>query len=144
MKTVAAVILSIFLLTSPAFAFDTVASLDDSYHFIKQLLNYINHYRETNRLKPLSVDGGLTLLAQNHTADMQRKGILSHDLFEERFKKSGHNSCVENVGWNYQSPKELFEAWKNSKGHDQNMVADDIRRAGISRIGTYVTFFACN
>jgi uncharacterized protein YkwD len=75
---------------------------------------------------------------------MQRKSILSHDLFEERFKKSGHNSCVENVGWNYQSPKELFEAWKNSKGHDQNMVADDIRRAGISRIGTYVTFFACN
>jgi uncharacterized protein YkwD len=144
MKTVAAVILSIFLLTSPAFAFDTVASLDDSSHFIKQLLNYINHYRETKRLKPLSVDGGLTLLAQNHTADMQRKSILSHDLFEERFKKSGHNSCVENVGWNYQSPKELFEAWKNSKGHDQNMVADDIRRAGISRIGTYVTFFACN
>jgi uncharacterized protein YkwD len=137
MKTVAAVILSIFLLTSPAFAFDTVASLDDSSHFIKQLLNYINHYRETKRLKPLSVDGGLTLLAQ-------RKSILSHDLFEERFKKSGHNSCVENVGWNYQSPKELFEAWKNSKGHDQNMVADDIRRAGISRIGTYVTFFACN
>ena len=144
MKTIAAVILSFFLLTSPAFAFDTVASLEDSSHFIGQLLSYINHYRENKRLKPLSFDRELTLLAQNHTADMQRKGALSHDHFQERFKKSGHSSCVENVGWNYRSPKELFEAWQNSRGHDQNMIADDIRKAGISRVGTYVTFFACN
>ncbi len=144
MKTVAAVILSVFILTSPAFAFDKVAHLDDSSHFIKQLLNYINHYREAKRLKPLSFDGKLTLLAQNHSADMQRRGTLSHDRFEERFKKSGHNSCVENVGWNYRSPKEQFEAWQHSAGHDQNILDTDIKRAGISRIGTYVTFFACN
>jgi uncharacterized protein YkwD len=81
MKTFAAVILSIILITSPAFGFDTVAYLDDSTHFTKQLLNYINHYRETKRLKSLSFDGELTLLAQNHTANMQRIGVLSHDRF---------------------------------------------------------------
>lgn len=144
MKTVAAAILSIFLLASPAFALDNVAYLGDSSDYIKQILNHINHYRESNRLRPLSFDKKLTALAQNHSADMQRRNALSHDRFDERFKRSGHNSCVENVAWNYRSPKELFEAWQNSRGHDKNMLADDIRRVGISRVGTYVTFFACN
>src|SRR5512135_1421864 len=144
MKTIAAAILSILLLSSPAFAFDQVAYLNDSSQYIKQLLTYINHYRESNRLRPLSLDPKLTRLAQGHSSDMQRTGTLSHDRFDERFRKSGHNSCVENVGWNYKSPRELFAAWQNSRGHDKNMLADDIRRAGISRIGTYVTFFACN
>ena len=136
--------LSIILLTSPAFAVDTAMYVDETSHYIKQLLSLINHYRENNRLKPLSFDRKLTILAQGHSADMKKSGPLSHDRFEDRFRKSGHNSCVENVGWNYMSPGELFEAWQNSGGHDKNMLAEDIKRAGISRVGSYVTFFACN
>ena len=144
MKTLIAAILFFSLFIPPAFAVDTYASLDDTSQYITKLLNLINHYRESNRLKPLSFDGKLTILAQNHSADMQRMGVLSHDRFDERFKNSGHNSCVENVAKNYGSPRELFAAWQNSRGHDKNMLATDIKRAGISRVGTYVTFFACN
>jgi uncharacterized protein YkwD len=144
MKIMLASILSICLFLSCASAADRIAYLDDSTHFTKQLLSYINHYRASNRLKPISLDGKLALLAKGHSADMQRRGTLSHDRFDERFRRSGHTSCVENVGWNYGSAKELFEAWQNSRGHDQNMLSEDIRRAGISRIGSYITFFACN
>ncbi|MGO9380145.1 MAG: CAP domain-containing protein [Dissulfurispiraceae bacterium] len=144
MKIIIAAILFFSLIIQPAYADDTYAYLDDTSQYIYKLLNLINHYRESKRLKPLSFDNKLTILAQNHSADMQRKGVLSHDRFDERFKDSGHNSCVENVAKNYGAPRELFAAWQNSIGHDKNMLATDIKRAGISRVGTYVTFFACN
>ncbi len=144
MKTIIAAIVFFSLFIQPVFAVDTYDYLDDTSHYGKQLLNLINHYRESNRLKPLSFDSKLTILAQNHSADMQRRGVMSHDRFEERFKNSGYNSCVENVAWNYGSPRELFAAWQKSREHDKNMLATDINKAGISRVGTYVTFFACN
>jgi uncharacterized protein YkwD len=57
---------------------------------------------------------------------------------------SGRNHCVENVGWNYASPEDEFIAWKRSDEHNSNMLVPDIRRAGISKVGVYVTFFACD
>ena len=144
MRLLIAAILFVSLFIQPVFPVNTYAYLDNTSQYIHQLLTIINYYREGNRLKPLSLDGRLTILAQNHSADMQRRGSLSHDRFQERVKHSGHNSCVENVAWNYRSPRELFAAWQNSRGHDKNMLAGDIKRAGISRVGTYVTFFACN
>jgi uncharacterized protein YkwD len=144
MRVIFAAILFVSLLIQPVFTVDTYAYLDNTSQYIHQLITLINHYRESNHLKPLSLDGKLTILAQNHSADMQRRGALSHDRCEARFKHSGHNSCVENVAWNYRSPRELFAAWQNSRGQDKNMLASDIKRAGISRVGTYVTFFACN
>lgn len=145
MKTVILMLLAILLL-APNFsaAEDTIAYLDDSSHFISQLLGYINHYRQSIHLRPLSFDNRLATLAQGHCSAMQHSGTLSHDRFDERYNKSGHSSCVENVGWNYRTARELFDAWRHSSGHDRNMRAEDIRRAGISRVGAYVTFFACN
>lgn len=144
MKLLTTITLCLLVLIQPAFAVDSSVSFEGTSQYSKQLLKLINNYRESKRLKPLFFDTDLTILARSHSVDMQQRGALSHDRFEERFKKSGHNSCVENVGWNYRSSMELFEAWQDSRGHDQNMLAADIKRAGISLIGTYVTFFACN
>lgn len=144
MKTVAAFIVAVLLLVSPAFAVDTKTSVNGPSYYIKELLALINHYRTSNRLKPLSLDNTLMSLARSHSAEMHRSGALNHDHFNERFKRSGRNSCVENVGWNYRTPKDLFVSWQKSEGHDKNMLAGDVRRAGISIVGTYVTFFACN
>lgn len=144
MKTAIAATLFFALFVHPAFAADTYDYPDDTSHYIRGILELINQYRESNRLKPLSLDSKLTILARSHSADMQRRRVLSHDRFEERFRKSGCSSCVENVAWNYESPGDLFAAWQNSREHNNNMLAADIKKAGISRVGTYITFFACN
>ncbi|MGO9378953.1 MAG: CAP domain-containing protein [Dissulfurispiraceae bacterium] len=144
MKTLIVAILLLSLFIQPTFAVDTSANLDDTSQYIKQLLTLINQYRESKRLAPLSLDNKLTILAHNHTADMQRSGVLSHDGFGERFKSSGRNSCVENVALNNGSPEELFATWQNSTIHDKNLLTTNIKTAGISRVGPYVTFLACD
>jgi len=113
-------------------------------HYSEELLDLINQYRTNNGLSVLYYDDKLTAIAEGHSTDMYRRNVLSHDHFHERFNQSGSDYCVENVGWNYPTPGDEFNAWRNSEEHNRNMLAGDIRKAGISRVGAYVTFFACN
>lgn len=68
---------------------------------------------------------------------------MSHNNFDERFREANSRLCVENVGWNYSVPRQMFEGWQKSDGHNQNMLKEGIHRVGIAEIGKYVTFFAC-
>jgi uncharacterized protein YkwD len=109
----------------------------------ERLLAEINRYRQENGLNTLRFEPRLVQLAQTHSFEMFQQKILSHRNFNQRFAQSGSSLCVENVGWNYTNPLKQFEGWRNSPGHDQNMLADGIQKAGIAEIGNYVTFFAC-
>ncbi len=75
---------------------------------------------------------------------MDKKNVLSHDHFHERFRNCRRSHCVENVGWNSPTPDAQFKAWKGSKGHNANLLDKKIKYAGISKTGAYVTFFACD
>jgi uncharacterized protein YkwD len=134
--------MTLFMITAPVSAVDKHRSSSmSSYH--EELLGLINRYRTDNHLKPLHSDAKLTALAHSHSTYMHQRDDLSHDGFSERFKNSGSSTCIENVGWNYKTAGEQFAAWRKSSGHDRNMLSNDIRRAGISRVGSYVTFLAC-
>jgi uncharacterized protein YkwD len=109
-----------------------------------ELLHRINHYRTENGLNVLSFDRILNRLARSHSLYMNEKDILCHDNFEDRFRKGGRSSCVENVGWNYRTPVDQLLSWENSKGHNANLLNRKIRYAGIAKVGAYVTFFACD
>lgn len=114
--------------------------------FDDDLLGLINRYRSARKLKPLASSPQLVELAGEHSQAMQEQERLSHDGFDGRFKRAsaeGARGCVENVGWNQQTPQALFDAWRKSSGHNRNMLDRKIRSAGISRRGTYTTFFAC-
>jgi len=144
MRCFISAILCAFLILSTASAANTSSYIGDQSYYIKELLAQINRYRMSYGLNPLSFDTRLAGLAREHSSYMQRRGVLCHDNFDRRFRQSGHSSCVENVGFNYRSAQALFIAWKRSRGHDKNMLAGDIQRAGISVSGTYVTFLACD
>ena len=107
------------------------------------LLEQINTYRVYYGLTPLRPASRLNRLARTHSFDMYRQKRMSHSGFNERFRRSGSRLCVENVGWNYSAPLKQFDAWRHSRGHDENMLNDQVRYAGISQVGKYVTFFAC-
>jgi uncharacterized protein YkwD len=144
MKIVAVLIVSLFMLSIPASAIATDKQINGPSRYGKELLDIVNNYRTGNHMKPLAFDTKLIALAHDHSSKMHRRDDLNHDGFNERFKKSGRTSCIENVGWNAKTAKEQFLEWKKSRGHDKNMLAEDIRRVGISKEGPYVTFLACN
>ncbi len=107
------------------------------------LLDLINNYRLYHGLSTLRFEDRLNHLAQKHSFDMYRQKRMSHNGFQDRFRRSGHRMCVENVGWNYKTPLKQFDGWRHSRGHDANMLKEDIHYAGIAQVGQYVTFFAC-
>ncbi len=108
-----------------------------------QLLVLISAYRTSNALSPLSFDALLNSLAAEHSEYMHANNSMNHDGFYDRADRAGYSYCVENVGWNYPTPEAQFEGWRNSAGHNQNMLNTNIGYAGISKVGSFVTFFAC-
>jgi uncharacterized protein YkwD len=111
--------------------------------FDSRLRELISTYRGQNGLGPLAFDAHLHDLALEHSEYMQANSDMNHDGFNERFNRSGYRTCVENVGWNYPTPEAMFEGWRNSSGHNANMLNSRIGWAGVSRVGAYMTFFAC-
>lgn len=121
------------------------ASFDDKSAslYARTLLEQINNYRIVNGLPPLRFDDRLNHLAMTHSFAMSRQQRMSHANFNERFERSGSRMCVENVGWNYSTPLKQFDGWRHSAGHNENMLKEGVRYAGIAEVGKYVTFFAC-
>ncbi len=112
--------------------------------FEDELLVLINRYRSTKKLKAMVSSSQYIDLAREHSQVMQEQQSMNHDGFEDRFRLAvDARSCVENVGWNHKTPQSLFDGWKNSSGHNRNMLERKISRAGIGKSGAYVTFFAC-
>jgi hypothetical protein len=134
------ILMLILLGVSLAFAGDKKTS--SSYE--EELLVHINRYRLESGLNELSFDKTLNKLATTHCQQMEVTDKLSHSGFDERFEKCGRSVCVENVGWNFETAAGQFRAWKKSRGHNENMLNKQIRHAGISKRGPYVTFFACD
>ncbi|MCD4689806.1 MAG: hypothetical protein K8R55_10835 [Desulfuromonadaceae bacterium] len=115
----------------------------DESDYESSLRDLISNYRQENGLGRLAFDAPLHDLAQEHSTNMQASGVMSHDGFTERYNRSGYGICVENVGWNYPTPEAMFDGWRNSSGHNTNMLDARIDWAGVSREGAYITFFAC-
>src|SRR5689334_2770973 len=124
-----------------AIAFDAAAAGEAAYE--QHLADLVNGYRKETGLRPLVVDRKLATLAQEHSRDMAKAKRMSHDEFPDRVRRSGLAICVENVGWNYPTPQNQFEAWRKSPGHEHNMLDRRVDKMGIGVDGDYVTFMAC-
>ena len=112
-----------------------------------QTLTLINSYRTSHGLSPLAANGTLKALARQHSRDQAARGTIGHDGFRQRSaqaKAAGLSGvCTENVGVRYKNAQDLFSGWKNSAGHNTNLLRPNMRYAGVSVVGAYSTFFAC-
>ncbi len=137
---------NLFIIIILAFSFMLLNGLyygTFSVSYEERLLHIINDYRKQNGLEPLIFDRKLTEIAEGHSDYMNKRNTLSHDFFIERFNRSESGLCVENVGWNAETPEVQFRLWRESGSHNANILNNKIKRAGISRKGSYVTFFGC-
>jgi uncharacterized protein YkwD len=111
--------------------------------FSQRMAALVNQYRADHGLPALTVDTTIEGLAQEHSAAMAKAAQMNHDDFPSRVQRSGLAMCVENVGWNYRSAEDQFNAWRASPGHNVNMLDSRVDRMGIGAVANYVTLIAC-
>ena len=116
-------------------------------NFGPETLTLINSYRVSRGLSPLAPHRTLQALARQHSQYQATRNTLGHDGFRQRSAKAKAAGlslvCTENVGHNYQNAQHLFLGWRNSAAHRTNLLRPNLRYAGVSVVGAYATFFAC-
>lgn len=118
----------------------------------QSFLGLINSYRAQNNLASLSIDAALQDGANWMSNDMLTycvtgKYTCSHTdstgrTFDKRLQAFGYPagisaSAAENLAWGYgggaTSAQQAFDLWKNSPGHQANMLGSSYVAIGISR-----------
>jgi uncharacterized protein YkwD len=105
----------------------------------------LNLYRVQNKLSLLKVSESGVEGARWHAEDMNDKNYFSHTepdgrTFAERARSFGYAAWAENIAAGNKSAALTFCQWKNSAGHNTNMLRAENRSIGIgeySGSGTY-------
>jgi hypothetical protein len=101
----------------------------------------INNYRQQNGLQPLKISDKLESAAEWMSADMAMKNYFSHtdslgrDPFQ-RMTAYGYTYNTykgENIAAGNNTASATFTQWKNSSGHNANMLNTNYKVMGIAR-----------
>lgn len=108
---------------------------------VEQARNLINAYRNEHGLKPLALNARLTEAARNHSRDLAKWDRISHYGSDgsnpwDRVKRTGYLARVaaENVGTGQSTFKEVLQGWKDSPGHNKNLLLKDAAHMGIALV----------
>ena len=101
----------------------------------------INGYRKQKGLKPLKLNAALTAAAKAHAKDLAKWDRISHFGSDgsnpwDRVKRAGYNArlAAENVGTGQASFEEVLKGWKDSPGHNKNLLLSDAEHMGIALV----------
>jgi uncharacterized protein YkwD len=120
-------------------ASDQASCLDG---FEQQFLQLINDYRQTNGVGPLENSAALNSASHLHSQDMGERGFFAHVSPDgatpwDRMDAEGYDYNTlraENIAAGQSSAERVFEAWRNSEGHNRNMLDPDLDTIGIGRV----------
>ncbi len=103
-------------------------------------LGLINQYRAQNGLEPLAMSPTLTTAARDHSQDMGTQNYFDHtglngSTFSQRIAAAGYpgGTTAENIFAGGQTAQGAFESWRNSPGHNANMLNPAYKAIGIGR-----------
>lgn len=101
----------------------------------------INAYRREQGLKPLKLNAELTNAAKEHSRDLAKWDRISHYGSDgsnpwDRVKRTGYKArlAAENVGTGQVSFEEVLKGWKESSGHNKNLLLADAEHMGIALV----------
>lgn len=111
-------------------------------------LGIINDYRKEHGLKPLKLNAKLTAAAKAHARDLSKWDRISHYGSDgsnpwDRVKRTGYKPrlTAENVGTGQVTFEEVMQGWKESQGHNKNLLLSDAREAGLALVNDPRTEF---
>ncbi len=101
----------------------------------------INQYRHDKGLKPLKLNTELTDAAKAHSRDLAKWDRISHYGSDgsnpwDRVKRTGFKArlAAENVGTGQVDFLEVMRGWKESPGHNKNLLLGDATHMGIALV----------
>ncbi len=110
---------------------------------IDQVFNLLNQHRLANGKSALAYDTKLEAAIEGHAHHMAVHSFWGHDAPESavsspwvRASLCGTSANGENLGNGYSSPASVMDGWKNSPGHNANMLGD-FSRVGIGKYGSF-------
>lgn len=112
----------------------------------------LNKYRAENGLGPLKINYKLNHASEVHAKDLAKAGIISHtgtdgSTHGDRVQRQGYYFSIagENVATGQKSWEDVFQAWKDSPGHNENLLREDVVDFGIALVydphTTYSTYW---
>jgi uncharacterized YkwD family protein len=128
--------------TTPSTSTNSVISA-----YEKQVADLVNAERKKAGLKPLILDTKLSEVAGIKSADMQKRGQMSHTgTYGDPFQMMKHfgityKSAGENIAQGQRTPQEVMNAWMNSQGHRANILNPSFTHIGVGHVanGNYWT-----
>jgi uncharacterized protein YkwD len=101
----------------------------------------INKYRREKGLKPLTLNPQLSEAAKAHSRDLAKWDRISHYGSDgsnpwDRVKRAGYPAKVaaENVGTGQIDFSEVLKGWKESPGHNKNLLLADANEMGLALV----------
>lgn len=114
----------------------TATSLDN-----ERARDLINQYRSEKGLKPLRFNVKLTEAAKDHCRDLAKWDRISHYGSDgsnpwDRVKRTGYKArlAAENVGTGQINFDEVLKGWKESPGHNKNLLLADGQEMGLALV----------
>jgi uncharacterized protein YkwD len=108
------------------------------------VFNLLNVYRQQMGRTVLTYDDKLEASIQGHCEHMQRHDFFDHVAPEQSVKDPfvraplcGTPANAENIAYGQPTPAAVMTAWKNSPGHNTNMLHPSWKRVGVGRAGVY-------
>jgi hypothetical protein len=102
----------------------------------EDIVSLISQYRREHGLSAVKVDARLTAVAEHQAHAMATTGVMDHDVagsFASRIANAGTDSSAENIAAGTKTWEETLRIWKESSGHNANLL-----RAGADSIGVAV------
>lgn len=105
-------------------------------------IDKINSYRKQNNLNILQIDTKLNAYSKAWsdiclTSKIKHSDIAANGIKAENIHFStAFGACIFGKALFYSIPDEVFIGWKNSTGHNKNMLTENVTRIGLS-ISTY-------
>lgn len=110
---------------------------------VYNLLSLLNNHRLANGAGPLTLAGDLNGVACSHAQWMSETGNFSHTGKDgtnpyQRCDRAGTVCWAENVAFDTELTAEsIFELYKNSPGHNKNMLNPEYTEVGLAFAGVY-------
>lgn len=112
----------------------------------------LNAYRAEHGLGPVALNRKLTRASEVHSRDLAKHGMAAHvgtdgSTHAERVKREDYvyQTVAENVATGQKSWDKVFQAWKDSPGHNKNLLAKGVKDFGIALVyeptTTYTTYW---
>jgi uncharacterized protein YkwD len=121
---------------------DTIKAKSPFFYNETLALREVNNWREQNGRKPLKIDSRLNRAAQAHADYMAEKDYVGHTsgfwpfskTATDRVKEAGYapRALGENVAGGQDSFSSALDSWKNSPGHNRNLLASNATDIGMA------------